>query len=72
MSSYFEETFDEKWVSLITNTRQNIKSKVMKLLDRLMFEKRFIINDSLWLTKKYILNRAKALDIEIYFSYTSL
>ncbi len=72
MSSYFEETFDEKWVSLITNTRQNIKSKVMKLLDRLIFEKRFIINDSLWLTKKYILNRAKALDIEIYFSYTSL
>ncbi|WP_190320066.1 transposase [Candidatus Enterovibrio escicola] len=43
ISSHFEETLEEKGVTFITNTRKNIKLKVVELLGHLMLEKQFII-----------------------------
>nr|WP_150137679.1 transposase [Candidatus Enterovibrio escacola] len=43
ISSSLRNTLTEKWVSLIRNTRKHMKQKVMKLWDRPMLRKRFII-----------------------------
>nr|WP_223823653.1 transposase [Candidatus Enterovibrio escacola] len=43
MYDSLERTLAEKRVTIITNTRKNRKPKLMKIWDRLLFRKRFII-----------------------------
>ncbi|WP_150138106.1 transposase [Candidatus Enterovibrio escicola] len=42
MSSSLKNT-SQKGINFITNTRKSMKSKIMKLWDRLMFRKRLLI-----------------------------
>ncbi|WP_158523696.1 transposase [Candidatus Enterovibrio escicola] len=43
ISGFLEKTLTEKGINLITNKRKNMEPKVMKLWNRIMLRKQFII-----------------------------